>query len=87
MDPSTKPTGFATTHWTAIVAAGGGLDSPVAREALETLARTYWYPLYAYARQRGQTHADAQDITQSFFLRLLEKQSLAGLQREGARNT
>jgi DNA-directed RNA polymerase specialized sigma24 family protein len=72
---------FATTHWSVIVAAGKGADSPHAREALETLCRAYWYPLYAYARQLGQSHAEAQDLTQSFFLQLLDKSWLAQVDR------
>jgi RNA polymerase sigma factor (sigma-70 family) len=62
---------FATTHWSIIVAAGDAA-SPQAREALERLCRSYWYPLYAYARRRGNTAHDAQDLTQAFFLQLLE---------------
>jgi RNA polymerase sigma-70 factor (ECF subfamily) len=48
-----------------------------ARKALEKLCRTYWYPIYACVRRRGHSPADAQDLTQAFFLRLLERQSLA----------
>ncbi len=52
-------------------------DSPQARAALETLCRTYWYPLYAYIRHEGRSAADAQDLTQEFFARLLARNSLA----------
>jgi DNA-directed RNA polymerase specialized sigma24 family protein len=81
MAPSVAHTTFATTHWSVIVAAGAEPDSPIAREALESLCRTYWYPLYAYVRQRGQMHADAQDVTQGFFLQLLHKNWLAQVDR------
>jgi RNA polymerase sigma-70 factor (ECF subfamily) len=81
MDSSAAHTTFATTHWSVIVAAGTGLDSPLAHEALETLCRTYWYPLYSYVRQRGETHPDAQDVTQSFFLQLLDKNWLTQVDR------
>lgn len=47
--------------------------SPDSRSALETLCRGYWYPLYAYVRRVGRTPHDAQDLTQEFFARLLEK--------------
>ena len=47
-----------------------------AQEALETLCRTYWYPLYVYVRRQGQSPHDAQDLTQEFFARLLEKKYL-----------
>jgi len=48
-------------------------DSPQATAALETLARAYWYPLYAYVRRSGHNPHDAQDLTQAFFTRLLER--------------
>ncbi len=63
---------FSTTHW-SLVQAAGGTTSPEAMAALNTLAQGYWYPLYAYVRRRGYTPEDAQDLTQSFFARLLEK--------------
>jgi RNA polymerase sigma factor (sigma-70 family) len=50
--------------------------------ALETLCRTYWYPLYAYVRRCGHSPHDAQDLTQEFFFRLLEKHWLASANRE-----
>ncbi len=48
------------------------LRSPHAATALETLCRAYWFPLYAYARRRGHSPADAEDLTQEFFAQLLE---------------
>ena len=66
---------FATTHWTLVLAAGSP-DSSRYREALETLCRSYWYPLYAYLRRRGYERHTAEDYTQAFFMRLLEKESL-----------
>jgi RNA polymerase sigma-70 factor (ECF subfamily) len=69
---------FATTHWTVVLAAGRE-RSPQAARALEELCRTYWFPLYAYVRRRGHTKEDAEDLTQAFFARLLEKNPLAGL--------
>jgi RNA polymerase sigma-70 factor (ECF subfamily) len=62
-----------------------GTDSPSARQALETLCRNYWYPLYAYVRRQGHGPHDAQDLTQAFFARLLEKNYLADVQREKGR--
>ena len=50
--------------------------SPHADAALETLCRAYWYPLYAYVRRLGHAPADAEDLTQEFFRRLLEKEWL-----------
>ncbi len=63
---------FTTTHWSVVLAAGGG-QSPEADAALEKLCRTYWYPLYSYIRRRGYTPADAEDLTQDFFAQLLRK--------------
>ena len=51
--------------------------TPDAREALSTLVGRYWYPLYAYVRRRGHAPDEAQDLTQGFFARLLEKNDLA----------
>jgi RNA polymerase sigma-70 factor (ECF subfamily) len=67
---------FATTRWSVVVAAGGptGVD---ARAALETLCRTYWYPLYADARRRGADVHDAADLVQGFFAALVEKDWVA----------
>jgi len=67
---------FLTTHWSQVMAAGGS-DTTSAQAALEQLCRTYWRPLYAYVRRRGHSPADAADLTQSFFYRLLARESLA----------
>ncbi len=56
--------------------AAGHSSVPGAQAALETLCRTYWYPLYVYVRGQGQSAHDAQDLTQEFFARLLEKNYL-----------
>jgi RNA polymerase sigma-70 factor (ECF subfamily) len=71
---------FATTHWTVVLAAGGK-PAPEADQALAELCQTYWYPLYAYARRRGYGRQDAEDLTQGFFARLLQRHSLEGLDR------
>ena len=75
---------FATTHW-SIVLSARDKDSPGSAEALETLCRAYWYPLYAYARRTGHNPADAEDLTQGFFARLLEKDYLKAAAREKGR--
>jgi RNA polymerase sigma-70 factor (ECF subfamily) len=59
------------------VLAAGQSGAPDAHTALEKLCRTYWFPLYAFARRQGNSPEDAQDLTQDFFLRLLEKNYLA----------
>jgi RNA polymerase sigma-70 factor (ECF subfamily) len=75
---------FVTTQWSVIVAAGRA-DTPNAQAALERLCRSYWYPLYAYARRRGHSVEDAQDLTQAFFARLLERHWVADADRERGR--
>jgi RNA polymerase sigma factor (sigma-70 family) len=67
---------FALTHWSAVLRASDE-DSQVASNALEELCRVYWFPLYAFARRRGSTPADAEDLTQAFFARLLERNFVA----------
>lgn len=62
---------FPTTHW-SLVARVGSASSPEALEALERLCRAYWFPIYAFIRRRGADPTIAQDLTQSYFLRLLE---------------
>src|SRR5580704_3301573 len=67
---------FATTRWSLVLAAGRR-SSPQSSAALATLCENYWYPLYAYVRRRGHGADEAQDFTQAFFARLLEKNDLA----------
>ena len=62
--------------------AAGQKRSPQAARALEELCHTYWFPLYAYTRRRGYTKVDAEDLTQAFFARLLEKNPFADLHSE-----
>jgi RNA polymerase sigma-70 factor (ECF subfamily) len=62
---------FRTTQWSVVVAAGA--RDAAARDALSTLCATYWYPLYAYARRRGDDRDRAADSVQGFFAALLEK--------------
>ncbi|MFN0169783.1 MAG: RNA polymerase sigma factor [Bryobacteraceae bacterium] len=62
---------FPTTRWTLVVAAGDP-HWREARSALVSLCENYWYPLYAYLRRRGYPADQAQDLTQEFFMRVLE---------------
>jgi RNA polymerase sigma factor (sigma-70 family) len=75
---------FATTHWSLVLAAGDR-QAPQSAAALERLCRTYWYPLYAYVRRRGFSPEDAQDLTQEFFWRLLERNWLPQADRQRGR--
>jgi len=67
---------FATTHWSAVLAAQQPMSAQ-AGEALERLCSVYWYPLYAFVRRKGYQVDDAKDLTQQFFLRLLQDSRLA----------
>lgn len=66
---------FSTTHWSLVVQAGDK-GHPEAARALEALCRRYWFPLYAFVRREGHGDHDAQDLTQAFFTRFLEKDYL-----------
>lgn len=67
---------FATTRWSVVLEAGQGHD-PNAAAALSELCRRYWYPLYAYVRRRTNGADEARDLTQEFFVRLLERNAIA----------
>jgi DNA-directed RNA polymerase specialized sigma24 family protein len=65
------PSDFPTTRWTLVIAAADP-QRKEARSALVSLCEGYWYPLYAYVRRRGYAVDQAQDLTQEFFIRVLE---------------
>lgn len=71
---------FAATSWTNVLAARQA-GSPGAAEALDKLCQTYWYPLYAYLRRKGHAPHNAQDLTQEFLYRLIEKNYLGAADR------
>jgi RNA polymerase sigma-70 factor (ECF subfamily) len=72
---------FVTTRWSVVLTAGQS-DTARAQTALEVLCRTYWYPLYAFARRQGRSVHDAQDLTQGFFARLLAHEYLKAASEE-----
>ncbi len=78
---------FHTTHWTLVLDAArhGETDTTSTRRALSSLCQTYRPPLYAHARRRGLSPADAEDAVQGFFARLLRLESLADAKRERGR--
>ena len=76
---------FAATHWTAVLSAARGHETPQSAAAMAELCRNYWYPLYAFIRRRGHSAEEAEDLTQEFFARLLAKEFLAGVDRERGR--
>ena len=81
---SDAPRVFPNTRWSVVLAATQR-PSPESAAALEAICHAYWYPLYAYVRRCGQSPHDAQDLTQEFFCRLLEKHWLDSADREKGR--
>lgn len=75
---------FPTTHWSVVLSARS-LDAPAARTALETLCRQYWYPIYAFIRRQGRNHHEAEDLTQAFFARVIEGDSIGRAQPQRGR--
>jgi RNA polymerase sigma-70 factor (ECF subfamily) len=88
--PSTNPNlvnpgaVFVTTRWSVVLAAGKS-SSAESEQALSQLCRTYWYPLYAFVRRQGHSPQDAEDLTQEFFARLLDKNYLKNITVEGGK--
>ena len=84
MSSASPSSEFPSTRWTLVrsVQKGGGVE---ASQALEQLCRSYWYPIYAYARRRGLSAEDAEDITQAFFQNLVTCQALQDARQEKGR--
>ena len=80
-----SPTFFATTRWTLVIDAARAGEETTAIDALGTLLQTYWQPLYRYARRKGKSKEDAEDLVQGFLSHLLEKHSLRNIDRAKGR--
>jgi RNA polymerase sigma factor (sigma-70 family) len=76
---------FQTTHWTLVLEAGQGEASESREKALSQFCKSYWPPLYAFLRHRRYSPPDAQDLVQSFFVHLFEKNILERADREKGR--
>lgn len=76
MSPLQENSQFAMTRWSIVLAAGQWPEGSTAKRAMSELAQIYWFPLYAYLRRKGSSPADAQDLVQGFFTRMLEKDTL-----------
>lgn len=85
--PSTwsEKAAFAPTRWSIVLAAAGESEGTGTRRALEELMGIYWFPLYAFIRRQGHGPQQAEDLTQEFFTRLLEKEYLAGADQSKGR--
>jgi RNA polymerase sigma-70 factor (ECF subfamily) len=75
-NPGQEARGFLTTHWSNIFSASM-IGKPEREIALERLCRAYWYPIYSFIRRKGFNAHDAEDLTQGFFARFLEKNYVA----------
>jgi RNA polymerase sigma factor (sigma-70 family) len=71
---------FHTTRWTIVMRAAQS-QALWGQSALAELCRLYWYSLYTFARRRGRSPEDAQDLTQSFFLHMVEHRAFKGVDR------
>jgi RNA polymerase sigma-70 factor (ECF subfamily) len=67
---------FQTTHWSAVLLSAQS-EAPGSRAALADLCKRYWYPIYSFVRRKGYNADDAQDLTQGFFLSLLDRKALS----------
>jgi RNA polymerase sigma factor (sigma-70 family) len=85
LDDTTGAAQFGRTQWSVVLAAAGKRDLLPAEQALEKLCRVYWLPLYTYIRRQGESPHDAQDLTQEFFARLLEKDFLGSVDQTKGR--
>ena len=81
MPASSRSPIFATTRWTMVASAAGG-EIRSAEEALEAICQTYWFPLYAFVRRQGHIKEEAEDLTQAFFVDLLERKPWQQLDQE-----
>ena len=75
------PESFATTRWTMVLQAGD-LPNPDSERALAELCTSYWYPLYTFVRRRGYEREAARDLTQAFFVKVLEKNFVVAADRD-----
>jgi len=73
-----RPGQFNTTHWSLVLLAGQQPSSQ-STAALEQLCKSYWQPIFSFARRRGWSEEDAKDVTQQFFFNLLERKDFSGL--------
>jgi RNA polymerase sigma factor (sigma-70 family) len=78
--PAEVSAGFHTTCWTVVMQAAES-EAQGGQSALAELCRLYWYPLYIFARRRGHSPEDAKDLTQGFFLHVIEHRAFTGVDR------
>lgn len=76
---------FRTTHWSVVQLAADEQSAEAAQQAMAAFCQAYWAPIYAFLRHRGRSSTDAQDLTQAFFVHLLEHNTLSRADREKGR--
>ena len=81
--PGSGNSAFVTTRWSIVLAAQG--ESSAAEEALEKLCRAYWLPIYVFIRRQTAACEEAEDLTQAFFARFLERRDFESVRREKGR--
>lgn len=81
---ATQPRRFNTTQWSLVLRAQR-IESNDARSAWDDLIRSYWYPLYAFSRQSGNSNDDAMDLTQGFFVHLISAEGLENVGQQRGR--
>jgi RNA polymerase sigma-70 factor (ECF subfamily) len=79
-----RVTRFETTRWSLVLRAARG-EAAEAGLALALLCEAYWYPVYAFVRRQGYSASDAEDLTQGYFARFLEKEFLKDVRPEYGR--
>ena len=82
MAAADSPAPFPATRWTVVVRAGSPETGHLRRQAIEDICRAYWFPLYAFARGRGSSPEDAEDLTQSFFAAILQSEFFSKAESE-----
>lgn len=75
---------FPTTQWTLISRVASD-DESQRSEALEELCHLYWPPVYAFIRSKGANRAEAEDLTQGFFVSILSRDDLARVSSEAGK--
>src|SRR5438270_3414213 len=73
IESGVAPRAFATTRWSLVLSgAKAGTPDEKTAAALAELCQMYWRPIFAYICRRGYSTEDAQDLTQDFFVMIVE---------------
>ncbi|MFT5856450.1 MAG: RNA polymerase sigma factor (sigma-70 family) [Verrucomicrobiales bacterium] len=75
---------FAETRW-SLVCSLQSAPEPDRHRALDEFCEIYWYPLYLFARRKGYSAEDSEDLTQALFQKLLGGEGLQRLDPDKGR--